>query len=92
MSSLAKISAALTGAALEVKKYWGAGAAAASPVTLTGIKATDTVLFAYAINATTGQHEDDLSGEITLAADQATFSTTNTTGKQVIVEVIRIQK
>jgi hypothetical protein len=75
---------------IKIGSNFGAGAAVAADITITGIALADTILCAFEIQpptaATGNTFKTDLFSEITItAANTVRCSTTNTTGNQVFV-------
>jgi len=65
---------------------FGAGAAANANITITGIKTTDEIIFAFHFAATSAILTTDLLAEISITADDTVQnSTTDTTGGVVLV-------
>jgi hypothetical protein len=90
MGTMQKDRAMWTGIGMAIKATYGAGAAAAASITITGIKLGDEIIAAFEVQPPTAGSgnffKTNLLAECSIyAADTVRNTSTNTTGNQVFV-------
>lgn len=89
LGKLSRLRSRLAGGGVELRYAVVAGAAAGTNIAVSGIRRRDEVLLAVAVEpptSTAGNALDDVGDEVTIPSDgYIQLSTTNTTGKQILV-------